>query len=115
MKTHEIGKRKHTKKYEIGKRKHTKKYEIGNKHMYCIKHKGNCTKEAYILHENICMPYISAHMCILLHSCSNSGWDAGWDAVADAGCSGCRMWLMPEAVADAGCSGTVCSGTGCCG
>src|SRR5882762_9705680 len=83
--------------------------------MYCIKHKGNCTKEAYILHENICMPYISAHMCSLLHSCSNSGWDAGWDAVADAGCSGCGMWLMREAVADAGCSGAVHSGTGCCG
>src|SRR5882762_888497 len=80
--------------------------------MYCIKHKGKCTKEAYILHENICMPYISAHMCILLHSCSNSGWDAGWDAVADAGSSGCGMWLMWEAVADMGCCGW---DVGCCG
>ena len=28
------------KTYEIGK-----KYETRNKHIYCIKHKGNCTKK----------------------------------------------------------------------
>src|SRR5882762_7761582 len=83
--------------------------------MYCIKHKGNCTKEAYILHENICMPYISAHTCILLHSCSNSGWDAGCDAVADAGGGGCGMWLMQDAVAQYTVAQDAVADMGCCG
>jgi len=43
-------------------------------------------------------------------------WCCGWDTVADAGCCGCRMWLMQNAVVGyAVVQDAVSRDVGCCG
>ena len=45
--TYEIG------KIEIRKGQYKNTYEIRNKHIYCIKHKGNCTKKLHIARKHM--------------------------------------------------------------